>query len=48
MPYLTRPEVCYKSINEKNHNSTMAEILQLYVVNLENKVYPMDEVYPGR
>jgi hypothetical protein len=48
MPFLQKDGVFHEGLTSKKYNDVNAEILKLYVVNLEGKVYPMHEVYPNR
>jgi|TARA_R110000822_G_scaffold179770_1_gene319591 hypothetical protein len=48
MPYLNPPQVFYEGLNDKKYDGIKAEMLKLYVLNLEGKVYPVSKVYPEK
>lgn len=48
MPYIQKDGVFYEGLEEEKYLDIKANILQMYIANLEEKVYPMDEVYPNR
>jgi hypothetical protein len=48
MPYLQKDGVFYPCLNAKKYDDVKAEMLKMYIANLEGKVYPVDEVYPEK
>ena len=46
MPFLQKDGVFHEGLEDKKYNEIKAEILKLYVFNLENKVYPTDRGLP--
>ena len=48
MPYLDPPTVFYENLNAKKYNDIKAEILKLYIDNLENSFYDYDAIYPNQ
>ena len=48
MPCLDADAIFYEGLEGKKYDGIKAEILKRYVLSLENKVYPMDAVYPEK
>ena len=48
MPFLQKDAIFYEGLEGKKYDGIKAEILKMYIANLESKVYPMNEVYPEK
>lgn len=48
MPFLQKDDVFYEGLTSKKYDAVKANILKMYIANLESKVYPMDILYPNQ
>ena len=48
MPFLQKDAIFYEGLEGKKYDGIKAEILKMYIANLESKVYPMDILYPNQ